>query len=578
MKKNLFTFLLALFPLFAFADAVEIDGIYYNLISKGKIAEVTSNPSKYSGDVVIPSSVVYESTEYNVKSIGDGAFSYCTDLTSVVIPNSVTTFGTNAFGNCTNLTSIDIPNSVTTIGWSAFSHSGLTSVDIPNSVTSINVFAFYYCSDLVSVTIPNSVTTIEESTFEGCTSLTSINIPNSITTIGHRAFRNCTSVQSISIPNSVAEIGESVFTNCTALKSITIPNSVTTMGINVFSSCTSLYSVTLPSNLHDIRNGSFNGCTSLNSISIPNNVWSIGHNAFYGCNSLQSITIPNSVTSIDYGAFQNCSNLRTVTIGTVINNIKSSCFAYCDELTDVYCFAESVPTTVSDAFENSYVDYATLHVLAASVSSYSASAPWSGFGTKVAITSEDITIGDLGIGTFCGSNPIDLSGTEDVKAYVVSSYEKATGQVTLTRTYYVPPFTGVVVKGNKGVYTIPAGVGEPVYPNMMKGVTANTALNKVSGDYTNYVLANKGGNLGFYAVTDGSTLTAGKAYLPLPTDDLPTAAREFTLIFDDGETTEIMKVVPQKEAPQGYYDLQGRRVANPTSGLYIVNGKKVIIK
>ena len=128
------------------------------------------------------------------------------------------------------------------------------------------------------------------------------------------------------------------------------------------------------------------------------------------------------------------------------------------------------------------------------------------------------------------------------------------------------------------MYTIPAGVGQPVYPNMMKGVTTNTVLDKVNGDYTNYVLANKGGNLGFYAVSDGSTLGAGKAYLPLPTADLPSAAREFTLIFDDGETTEIMKVASQEKASQGYYDLQGRRVANPTSGLYIVNGKKVIIK
>jgi hypothetical protein len=284
------------------------------------------------------------------------------------------------------------------------------------------------------------------------------------------------------------------------------------------------------------------------------------------------------VTIIRSFAFNGCTGLTSVTIGSGIVSIGSKAFANCSELTDVFCYKGSVPTTESNAFENSYVDYANLHVLASSVSAYSASAPWSGFGTIDAITSEDITIGDLGIGTFCGSNPIDLSGTEDVKAYVVSSYEKATGQVTLTRTYYVPPFTGVVVKGNKGAYTIPAGVGQPVYPNMMKGVTTNTALNKVNGDYTNYVLANKGGNLGFYAVTDGSTLGAGKAYLPLPTADLPSAAREFTLIFDDGETTEIMKVASQEKASQGYYDLQGRRVANPTSGLYIVNGKKVIIK
>ena len=261
-----------------------------------------------------------------------------------------------------------------------------------------------------------------------------------------------------------------------------------------------------------------------------------------------------------------------------MKNIREYGFSNCDNLTDVYCFAENAPTVENTTFENSYVDYATLHVPASAISSYSSSAPWSGFGNIVAITSEDITIGDLGIATFCGSNPIDFSGTDDVKAYVVSSFESATGEVTLTRVNYVPPFTGVIVKGDKGVHTIPAGVGQPMYPNLLKGVTTNTALNKVNGDYTNYVLANKGGNLGFYAVSDGSTLGAGKAYLPLPTADLPSAAREFVLVFDDGETTEIKSIASQEEAPKGCYDLQGRRVANPTAGLYIVNGKKVIIK
>ena len=487
MKKNLFTFLLALFPLFAFADAVEINGIYYNLIAKAKQAEVTSNPNKYTGSIVIPETVNYDNVTYSVTSIYEAAFFGCNGLTSIIIGNNMTSIGRAAIKGCTSLTSITIPNSVTSIGNNAF---------------------------------------------EGCTGLTSFTIPNSVTSIGDYAFSGCSGLTSITIPNSITSIGGGVFHTCFGLTSITIPNSVT----------------------------------------------SIGNNAFHGCSSLSSITIPNSVTIIGSLAFNGCTGLTSVTIGSGITSIGSKAFANCSELTDVFCYKGSVPTTESDAFDNSYVDYATLHVPAASVSSYSASAPWSGFGTKVAISSEDITIGDLGIGTFCGSNPIDLSGTEDVKAYVVSSYEKATGQVTLTRTYYVPPFTGVVVKGNKGGYTIPAGVGQPVYPNMMKGVTTNTVLNKVQDDYTNYVLANKGGNLGFYAVTNNSTLAAGKAYLPLPTADLPTAAREFTLIFDDGETTEIMKVASQEKASQGYYDLQGRRVANPTSGLYIVNGKKVIIK
>ena len=275
-----------------------------------------------------------------------------------------------------------------------------------------------------------------------------------------------------------------------------------------------------------------------------------------------------------------CLGLESIVLGNGIVAIDSQAFGFYSnhKLSDVYCYAPYVKTVNNNIFEGSYTEEVTLHVPATSIGIYSASAPWSNFGTITAISSEDITIGDLGIGTFCGSNPIDFSGTDDIKAYVVSSFESATGEVKLTRTNYVPPFTGVVVKGGKGTYTIPAGVGQPVYPNLLKGVTTNTVLNKVSGDYTNYVLANKSGNLGFYAVADGSTLSAGKAYLPLPTADLPSSARELILNFDDGKTTSIRDFGIQKDSPDAYYDLQGRRVETLRSGLYIVNGKKVIIK
>ena len=112
MRKNLFVFLLALFPLFAFADAVEIDGIYYKLISKAKVAEVTTNPNKYSGVVEIPSSIVYGETEYDVKTIGTSAFYYCTGVTSIIMPNSIKTIGRCAFQYCTNLETIVIPEGV----------------------------------------------------------------------------------------------------------------------------------------------------------------------------------------------------------------------------------------------------------------------------------------------------------------------------------------------------------------------------------------------------------------------------------------------------------------------------------
>ena len=148
--KKLIVFLFSLilsvvFSTSASAYDVKVDGIYYTLISKGKTAAVTSGEEKYSGEVVIPSSITVEGQEYPVASIGERAFSGCSGLTSVTIPNSVTSIGESAFQYCSSLTSITIPNSVTSIGNSAFwSCRSLTSVTIPNSVTSIEAYAFQF--------------------------------------------------------------------------------------------------------------------------------------------------------------------------------------------------------------------------------------------------------------------------------------------------------------------------------------------------------------------------------------------------------------------------------------------------
>ena len=177
-----------------------------------------------SGDLIIPSTISYNCTTYSVTSIGDYAFSYCSSLTSVTIPNSVISIGEGAFYGCSSLTSITIPNSVTLIGGGAFAWcSSLTSVTIPNSVTSIGNSAFAYCSGLTSVTLPNSVTLIGGGAFAWCSGLTSVTIGNSVTSIGGAAFYGCNGLTSI-ISNAVVPpaLGNKVFPNPNSCN-VTVP-------------------------------------------------------------------------------------------------------------------------------------------------------------------------------------------------------------------------------------------------------------------------------------------------------------------------------------------------------------------
>ena len=332
MKKQLLLLVMILLPMAASADAVEIDGIYYNLIEKAQQAEVTIKPSKYNGDVEIPESVTYEDIAYSVTKIGQEAFYNCSGLISIIIPNSVNSIGQSAFEGCTGLTSVSMPNSITTIGKAAFRQCGATSI-----------------------TISNSLTTIEENTFEDC-NLTSITIPNSVTSIGSRAFMGCTSLTSIDIPNSVTIIRVFCFAGCTSLTSVKIPDSVTWLGRN-----------------------SFSNCTNLTSINIPNSVTTIVDRVFYGCKSLASIDIPNSVTAIYSSAFEDCSSLTNISLGSGIESIEKDAFANCSKLTDVYCYAEQIPKTDGNIFHDSYIEYAFLHVPDASVDLYKAADPWKSF-------------------------------------------------------------------------------------------------------------------------------------------------------------------------------------------------------
>ena len=282
-------------------------------------------------------------------SIGEGAFSGCSSVASITIPNSVISIGNYAFYDCSSLESITIPDSVISIGSNAFEDcSGLTSIVIVNGVASIEDRTFANCSGLTSITIPDSVTNIGESAFSGCNSMTSITIPSSVTSIGYSAFFGCNSMTSITIPDSVTNIGESAFSGCNSMTSITIPNSVTSIGYSAFFGCNSMTSITIPfvgSGGSSTHFGYIFGASyfSDNSEYVPSALMEViitggtrlGSYAFWGCSGLISITISDSVTSIDYGAFRECSGLTSITIPNSVTSIGSSAFDGCSSLTSI---------------------------------------------------------------------------------------------------------------------------------------------------------------------------------------------------------------------------------------------------
>ena len=404
MKKILQSIVLllgVLLPASAAAYDFEVDGIYYNI--NGNEAAVTFGTNKYAGDVTIPEAVTHDGTTYPVTYIGVSAFDGCSGLTSVTIPNTVSTIAGYSFRNCTGLTSLNIPNSVTFLGLRAFySCKGLTNLIVPNSVTTIADEVFYGCSSLTSLVIGNSVNYIGSDAFYGCNSLTSIIvdstnpkydsrdncnaiietssntliagcsstvIPNSITAIGERAFKDCTGLKGeLVIPNSVTEIGKYAFYGCTGLTGeLVLPSSLTTIGIEVFGRCIGLTgelvipnSVTsidigafeycsgltgelvIPNSVTSIGFGAFSDCTGFTSVIIPNSVTSIGGQAFYRCSGLTSVTIPNSITKIDHATFYYCTGLTNVTIPNSVTTIEGNAFFGCSGLTSI-----TIPNSVT---------------------------------------------------------------------------------------------------------------------------------------------------------------------------------------------------------------------------------------
>ena len=289
-----------------------------------------------------------------VTTIDWWVFGFCRSLKSVTIPKSVTEIGGSAFDVCDSLEEIDVDPENTafkTTDGILYTKDGselikcpakttLTSVTIPDGVTTIASCAFEDCASLTSASIPEGVTEIPFAAFRSCSALTSVSLPSTLKVIGEDAFRE-TGLTSVTIPDGVETIEDQLFYECENLKTAVIPDSVTKIGESAFSR-TGIEEINIPAGVTEIGGGAFEECRSLRAIkvdpantsfktadgvlysadgtrliccpaglkvtsfSIPDGVTVIDREAFAGCWELKSVTIPDSVTEIGYGAFYNC--------------------------------------------------------------------------------------------------------------------------------------------------------------------------------------------------------------------------------------------------------------------------------
>ncbi|MGM9857413.1 MAG: leucine-rich repeat domain-containing protein [Candidatus Limisoma sp.] len=406
----------------SFAYDFKANELCYKITSlSDRTCEVAQNTDgEYTGDIVIPSTVVYEDITFSVTAIGPQAFENCTSLNSLTIPPSVTYISSLVFTNCYGLNKVVLQDSNVPIhltyndatsngytegkgtfvksslreiyigrpieytekkncGYSPFYKlKSLKKVEFSSNVKNFGTRCFYECSNLEEVIFSESIESISDYSFSGCTSLTQLNFNEGLKSIGSYSFNGCTGLTTLSFPKSLETI-KSSFRNCTGLVSVDIPDNVLNLGDYVFCGCTSLKNVKLPTNLTVLEQAVFQECSSLETVELPSKLTVIKSSVFENCSSLKYITIPEGVTELGTSCFYYCTSLSEFTVPQNVTYLGWSIFDGCSNLKNLYVKPLTPPTCENSTFAEILYISMTLNVAPEAVDLYKSQKPWSNF-------------------------------------------------------------------------------------------------------------------------------------------------------------------------------------------------------
>lgn len=370
MKTTLLSFILAALSVMGLsAQTFTENGIKYNITdAAGNTVEVIAGVN-YTGNITLPSVTVNNGVTYSVTAIGNQAFQYCSNMTSITIPGSITRIGESAFAECYKLSAIAIPASVTNISEGAFSNcqnvtqftvdvantsyssvngalfdknqtillaypmaSSSTQYTVPSTVTAIGKNVFYNNSKLTEVTLPAGLTAVNDYGFYYASKLATLNIPATVSSIGQNAFNNSLWYQNYynSQPDGMIFINQCLYAYKGALPAnsdIVVPNGTNQIGAGVFKNASGLKTISIPEGIKSIGERAFQNCTNLMGADIPNSVTHVGQYAFENCSSLQSVLLSNNLIKLEEGIFSRCTALADVTIPSSVTSIGSGVFA-----------------------------------------------------------------------------------------------------------------------------------------------------------------------------------------------------------------------------------------------------------